>query len=204
MASAGKDEAAPDNPYLHESRNLREEDGDFEIALPASLRDDPALLAEMETAGEPTRGEPVEDGQGESEPSEEKAKTVEQAAPAKGHANGRLNGHDHGNGNNGKRNGNTPGQNGQNSLSANGKRTLQIIFRPSGDLDRDKYRLKQIVDMVRDPKGRDQFLVVVKSSGKSTTLAFPDDPCSISDRLRNDLSKFFRVEVQVVEVQVKE
>jgi hypothetical protein len=76
---------------------------------------------------------------------------------------------------------------------------MQIIFRPSGDVDRDKYRLKQIVDTVRDPKGRDQFLIVIKSNGKSTTLAFPDDPCSISDRLRNDLSKFFRVDVQVKE-----
>jgi hypothetical protein len=76
---------------------------------------------------------------------------------------------------------------------------MQIIFRPSGDVDRDKYRLKQIVDTVRDPKGRDQFLIVIKARGKNTTLAFPDDPCSISDRLRNDLSKFFRVDVQVKE-----
>jgi hypothetical protein len=98
------------------------------------------------------------------------------------------NGGDHGN-----------GQNGHDALVANGKRTMQIVFRPSGDLDRDKYRLKQIVDTVRDPKGRDQFLIVIKGHGKTTTLAFPDDPCSISDRLRSELSKFFRVDVQVKE-----
>ena len=76
---------------------------------------------------------------------------------------------------------------------------MQILFRPSGDVDRDKYRLKQIVDSASDPKGRDQFLIMIKGNGKTTTLAFPDDPCSISDRLRNDLSKFFRVDVQVKE-----
>ena len=49
------------------------------------------------------------------------------------------------------------------------------------------------------PRGRDQFLIVIKSNGKNTTLAFPEDPCSISERLRSDLSKFFRVEVEVKE-----
>jgi hypothetical protein len=76
---------------------------------------------------------------------------------------------------------------------------MQIVFRPSGDLDRDKFRLKQIVDTVRDPKGRDEFEIVVKANQKSTRLAFPNDPCSISERLQQELYKFFRVEVSVEE-----
>ena len=187
------EEAAPANPYLHESRNLREEDEDFEIALPKHLQNNAALLAKDENNGVNAR---------------------KNEQPAKPHSNGHRNGHEtngtngHGSGNdkaNDKGNGHTKNgsngspQNGHSSLIANGKRTMQIVFRPSGDVDRDKYRLKQIVDTVRDPKGRDQFIIIMKGSGKSTTLAFPDDPCSISDRLRNDLSKFFRVEVQVKE-----
>lgn len=248
-APAITEEAAPDNPYLHESRNLREEDGDFEIALPEALRDDPTLLAEVQppvTANGTTEDAPVEQAAPanpylhESRNLREEDENLEIALPkslqdepallaqeaeipsqpadagddkskdepegktkpsskanTKGQHKGRGDGESNGNGN-GHGNGIGKGD-GQHSLIANGKRTMQIIFRTSGDLDRDKYRLKQIVDEVRDPKGRDQFVIVVKSNGRSTTLAFPDDPCSISDRLRNDLSKFFRVDVQVKE-----
>jgi hypothetical protein len=183
------EEAAPANPYLHESRNLREEDGDFEIALPKHLQGNPALL----------------DGDGEKPASQPLANDDADGAKPTGKAH--ANGHPHGqNGTNGHSNGKSgnghngrDGQNGQSNPIANGRRTMQILFRPSGDVDRDKYRLKQIVEAVRDPKGRDQFTIVIKASGKNTTLAFPDDPCSISDRLRTDLSKFFRVDVQVKE-----
>jgi hypothetical protein len=184
-----REEAARANPYLHESRNLREEDEDFEIALPKALQDDPTLLEEVAKVV-------AKDGD---------AKTPE-PAHSNGHAsNGHeTNGHGaNGNGANGNgANGNGSkgnGSNGHTQPNTSGKRTMQIVFRPSGDVDRDKYRLKQIVDTVRDPKGRDQFLIMIKASGKTTTLAFPDDPCSISDRLRNELSKFFRVDVQVKE-----
>ena len=163
---------------MHESRNLREEDGDFVIALPKSLQNDPSLLAELEATGQ------ADDvAKGEDDPDAQHGN-----GPKNGHKNGQSNGHS---------NGHSERQNGQNSLIANGKRTMQIVFRPSGDLDRDKYRLQQIVETVRNPKGRDQFLITIKSNGKPTTLAFPDDPCSINDRLCQELTKFFRVEVQV-------
>src|SRR5690606_24678497 len=60
IAPARQEEAAPDNPYLHESRNLREEDGDFEIPLPASLRDDPSALAQVEATNGSTGEKPAE------------------------------------------------------------------------------------------------------------------------------------------------
>ncbi len=188
------EEAAPANPYLHESRNLREEDEDFEIALPKSLQKEPSLLAQ-EREKDDSNGAHA----GRPDASNGDAKTANKA-----HSNGHLTNHEQ-NGTNGHGNNtsngksNDQGQNGQSSLIVNGKRIMQIVFRPSGDVDRDKYRLKQIVDTVRDPKGRDQFVIIMKGSGKTTTLAFPDDPCSISDRLRNDLNKFFRVDVQVKE-----
>lgn len=182
------EEAAPANPYLHESRNLREEDDDIEIPLPQSLRDDPPVILQ------PT-------AQGGGDGKESKKDEAKESKPAKSPANENKgsNGHNGQNGNGHNGNGASNGHNVNGALLVNGKRTLQILFRPSGDVGRDKYRLQQIVETVRDPKGRDQFCIVIKSNGKNTTLAFPDDPCSISERLRNDLSKYFRVDVQVKE-----
>jgi hypothetical protein len=76
-------------------------------------------------------------------------------------------------------------------------RALTIIFRRSGDLDRDKFRLKEIYERVRDPRGHDHFLIQFDSRGESVKLAFPDDPCTVSERLTGELVRHFRVEVQV-------
>jgi hypothetical protein len=179
-AHAATEEAAPDNPYLHESRSLREAEQDV-TPMPQHLRDDPAFRPEAPSpppvAAAPTQAEgPVQEAA--SRPSD---------TQSNGHTRGRANGHTNGRGN------------GRSTPAAKSARTLEIVFRPSGDLDRDKYRLKEIVDAVRDPRGRDQFVVVIKSGRKQTTLAFPNDPCSISDRLRQQLNKFFRVEVSVAD-----
>ncbi len=96
--------------------------------------------------------------------------------------------------NGGHRNGRSP--NGQVQPRSN-ERQLHITFRRSGDLERDKYRLKGIYDHVRDPRGRDRFFIVLESSGQRYELAFPNDLCSISDRLVNELTKHFRVDVSV-------
>ena len=77
------------------------------------------------------------------------------------------------------------------------ERQLHITFRRSGDLERDKYRLKEIYDRVRDPRGRDRFFIVLEANGQRCELAFPNDPCSISDRLVGELTKHFRVDVAV-------
>ena len=82
----------------------------------------------------------------------------------------------------------TPGHNG---------RDLHITFRRSGDLDRDKFRLKEIYERVRDPRGRDQFFIRLESNGQRYELAFPNDPCTISERLVSELTKHFRVDVAV-------
>lgn len=74
---------------------------------------------------------------------------------------------------------------------------MRIVFQRSGNLDRDKYRLKEIYDRVRDPRGRDHFAIVVESQGRRHLLQFPDDPCTISDRLVTELTKHFRLEVHV-------
>lgn len=76
-------------------------------------------------------------------------------------------------------------------------RHIHITFRRSGDLDRDKFRLREIFDRVRDPRGRDEFYIVVESNGQRYELAFPNDPCTINDRLVNELTKHFRVDVAV-------
>jgi hypothetical protein len=185
-----REEAAPANPYLHESRNLREEDDDFEIPLPKSLQGDAELLGLQEEN---------EEAKQEERAAQKTPASTDQDASPKANTSTR----DERTPANGAHSPAPNGANGNGHALANGKRTMQIIFRPSGDVDRDKYRLKEIVETVRDPKGRDQFVIVIKARGKTTTLAFPDDPCSISDRLRSDLGKFFRVDVQVVDLPVK-
>ncbi|MCL4861932.1 MAG: DNA polymerase III subunit alpha [Caldilineaceae bacterium] len=78
-------------------------------------------------------------------------------------------------------------------------RALHITFRRSGDLARDKYRLKEIYDLVRDPRGRDRFFIRLELDGQAHQLAFPNDFCSITNRLLQELKKRFRVETVVKE-----
>lgn len=85
------------------------------------------------------------------------------------------------------------------SSRRNGPRTLQITFRATGDVDRDKYRLRELFERVRDPRGRDEFVLMLQSGGKTVTLAFPDDPCTINERMMTELSKHFRVDAEIVE-----
>lgn len=77
-------------------------------------------------------------------------------------------------------------------------RHLLINFRRTGNIERDKYRLKEIYDAVRDPKGRDAFAIRLIDSSKTVELSFPNDGCTISDRLTTELQKHFRVEYDVV------
>ena len=84
--------------------------------------------------------------------------------------------------------------------ASNGRRQprlLRITFTRTGDLERDKYRLKEIVDRVRNPKGRDRFVLVMESNGQRVRLAFPNDPCTVSERLVKELRSHFRVDVSV-------
>lgn len=81
--------------------------------------------------------------------------------------------------------------------SKNGGRTLNITFHRSGNLDRDKFRLKEIYERVRDPRGKDHFSILVDTQGQRHLLQFPNDPCTISDRLTTELEKHFKLEVNV-------
>ena len=51
--------------------------------------------------------------------------------------------------------------------------------------------------MVRDPRGRDTFAIRVVNNGHTAELAFPNDACTITERLVNDLKKHLRLEVSV-------
>ncbi len=77
------------------------------------------------------------------------------------------------------------------------RRTLRITFSRSGLLDRDKYRLREIVDAVRDPKGRDGFIIVMESDGARHQLTFPNEFCRVNERLITELRTHFRVDVAV-------
>jgi len=76
-------------------------------------------------------------------------------------------------------------------------RHIHITFRRTGDIERDKFRLREIFERVRDPRGRDEFSILVESNGQRYELAFPNDPCTVSERLVNELTKHFRVDVAV-------
>lgn len=76
-------------------------------------------------------------------------------------------------------------------------RTLHITFRPCGQFERDKYRLHEIFEAVRDPKGRDQFTVVLETKGHTQRLAFPNEFCTVNERLVHELRSHFKVAVTV-------
>ncbi len=83
------------------------------------------------------------------------------------------------------------------SHAENGRQLLRITFSRSGQFSRDKYRLREIFDAVRDPKGRDQFVVVLETNGSRHQLTFPNEYCNVSTRLLRDLRNHFKVEVAV-------
>ena len=58
------------------------------------------------------------------------------------------------------------------------------------------WRLREIYEMVRDPRGRDSFLIKIESSSQIAELAFPNDGCTISKRLESDLKRL-KLEVDV-------
>src|SRR5699024_5904245 len=79
------------------------------------------------------------------------------------------------------------------------ERHLVITFRRTGNLDRDKYRLREIYERVRDPKGRDRFFIRIVDNGQTAQLSFPNDLCSITDRLVTELTKHMKLSVTVEE-----
>lgn len=77
------------------------------------------------------------------------------------------------------------------------RRTLTITFNRCGQVERDKYRLKELVELVRNPRGRDQFVILLDGEGDRQQLTFPDDSCTVSERLVSELREHFRLEVKV-------
>jgi DNA polymerase-3 subunit alpha len=78
-----------------------------------------------------------------------------------------------------------------------GEKLLVITFRRTNDVERDKFRLREIYETVRDPRGRDRFAIAIVDSGQTARLAFPNDLCSINERLINELEKHFRLKVHI-------
>lgn len=78
-------------------------------------------------------------------------------------------------------------------------RTIDILFHGTGNLDRDKYRLRDMVERLSDRRGRDQFFITIENNGRRQRLAFPGEQCTISERLLSELEKHFRAEVTVEE-----
>jgi hypothetical protein len=82
---------------------------------------------------------------------------------------------------------------------ATSRRRLVITFRRTGDLERDKYRLREIYEMVRDPRGRDSFVIKIENGGHAAELVFPNDGCTITKRLESDLKRL-KLEVDIQDV----
>ena len=81
---------------------------------------------------------------------------------------------------------------------------MAVVFRRCGDLDRDKFRLRELVEHIRDPRGRDEFSIRLEAYGAPILLTFPNDPCTINDRLINELKKHYKVDVRVEELEGNE
>ena len=84
-----------------------------------------------------------------------------------------------------------------------GSRNLVITMRRTGDVSRDKYRLREIYELVRDPRGRgkDAFFIRLYGVGGNAELSFPNDRCEINDKLLTDLQKRMRLGVEVITPQ---
>lgn len=80
-----------------------------------------------------------------------------------------------------------------------GSRNLLITMKRTGDINRDKYRLREIYDVVRDPRGRgkDSFFIRLDGAGSGAELSFPNDRCEINDQLLNVLQKRMRLAIEV-------
>ena len=57
--------------------------------------------------------------------------------------------------------------------------------------------LQEIYESVRDPRGRDRFVIRIVNNGEAADLTFPNDLCTIGDALASELVKHFKVEVAV-------
>lgn len=81
-----------------------------------------------------------------------------------------------------------------------GSRNLVITMRRTGDVSRDKYRLREIYELVRDPRGRgkDAFFIRLDGAGGNAELSFPNDRCEINDKLLTDLQKRMRLGVEII------
>jgi DNA polymerase-3 subunit alpha len=77
------------------------------------------------------------------------------------------------------------------------RRTLTVVFNRCGQVERDKYRLKELVELLRDRQGRDRFVIILDGEGSRQELTFPDDGCIVSDRLVSELRDHFRLDVKV-------
>lgn len=82
---------------------------------------------------------------------------------------------------------------------AGSTRALIITFRRTGNIERDKYRLKEIYDAVRNPRGRDRFRIRIVDGDHTAELSFPNDVCAITDRLVNELTRHMKLSVKVEE-----
>jgi hypothetical protein len=79
-------------------------------------------------------------------------------------------------------------------------RRLLINFRRTGNLERDKYRLRELYETVREPKGRDAFVIRLLDNGRIVELSFPNDGCTITEKLKTELQKHFRVDYEIEEL----
>jgi hypothetical protein len=89
------------------------------------------------------------------------------------------------------------------ALRRPGSRNLVITMRRTGDVNRDKYRLREIYELVRDARGRgkDAFFIRLDGAGGNAELSFPNDWCEINDKLLTDLQKRMRLGVEVITPQ---
>lgn len=116
-----------------------------------------------------------------------------EVSPATGKKNGIVKGSREVNGANGTT------SSAPNQTAGKAQRSLHVTFARSGNLDRDKYRLREMRDRLSDPRGRDRFVILIEGNDGGNRLVFPDEYCTINDRLISELIKYFRVHVTVEE-----
>ena len=91
----------------------------------------------------------------------------------------------------------TTNGNGKKKAVAKAGRSLYVVFRQTGNVERDKFRLRDMYECLSNPRGRDRFFITIDANGARKKLAFPADHCTINDRLIKELTKHFKADVSV-------
>lgn len=77
-------------------------------------------------------------------------------------------------------------------------RSLEILFRPIGDPDRDGRRLKNLLGLLTQYPGQDEFIILTEINGEEWVMDFPDKTTEVCKALLDKLAQMTWLEIKVL------